>query len=734
MFSGQEEYFREMLSLVREEISLYTKYAVRMKENGGIRHIYNTKLFREELSNVMEDVFAHMDRGTYDKEREELFAKWSAFHEKAYRTMKEGGGLLPFEYMLRKLGLTAFEQHVACLAMAPEVNREFERMYSFLQDDLAWRYPSLDLCVKMYTMDETEQNTLIHQTFARKKRLLCVFGARPATQESELAWRFKLREDLVDYVFFHESDLEGGKAEYSLSFPWGEKEPGANINRQVAESLARRLDKADETRREGREEPEPMRLLLLRGPKGSGKKLQIRLAAKSQGQSALFLDMKGLSCRKEEQMKEAALCAVVRAVLDRGLLVFDHWEAVWTGEKKNRQAAQDILRCASLFFKEVFFTVEEEPGEDVFGGEYPNGYRTEEFRLRFPAIQERGMLFRSFLEEEGWQTEDDQICGVLAAQFDFTPGIIREAVAFACREAEVQGEEKVSKEYLYRACLHKISHRLGERASRVNASYTWDDLVLEEGPKELLRQACGQISCRGKVYEEWGFADKIAYGRGVSLLFAGPPGTGKTMAAQVLAKELNLELYKVDLSGVLSKYIGETQKNLREIFDEVKKSRSILFFDEADVLFSKRVDVSDARDISANAQTAYLLQKMEEYDGITILATNLMQNFDDAYKRRMKYIIRFTFPQKEQRALLWEKVFPAKMPLKGDIDIDYLADNFELSGASIKNIAVNAAFLAASKQEVTGMEHIMTALQQEYEKSGKILGKAELQEYYIYKI
>lgn len=734
MFSGQEEYFREMLVLVKQEISLYTKYAVRLKENGGIRHIYNTKLFRDELSNVMEDAFAHMDRRSYDAQREDLFARWRAFHEKAYRTMKEGGGLLPFEYMLRKLGLTVFEQLIACLAMAPELNREFERMYSFLQDDLAWRYPSLDLCVKMYTMDEMEQNTLIHETFARKELLLCVFVAKPAAHESNLAWRFKLREDLVDYVFFHESDLGRRRAEYSLSFPWGESKPAVNINGKVAESLAGRLDKETGTTEEGGERPGGMRLFLLRGPKGSGKKLQIRLAAKSRGQAALFLDMKGLACQKEEQIKETALRTVVRAVLDRGLLVFDHWEEIWAGEKKNRQAAQNILRCASLFFEDVFFTVEEGPGEDVFGGEYPDGYRIEEFRLRFPSIQERSMLFRTFLEEEGWQAEEEKVCSALAAQFDFTPGIIRDAVAFACQEAALQGEKTVPRENLYRACIHKISHKLGERASRVNAAYTWDDLVLEEGPKELLRQACGQISCRGKVYEEWGFTDKIAYGRGVSLLFAGPPGTGKTMAAQVLAKELNLELYKVDLSGVLSKYIGETQKNLREIFDEVKKSRSILFFDEADVLFGKRVDVSDARDISANAQTAYLLQKMEEYDGITILATNLLQNFDDAYKRRMKYIIRFTFPQKEQRALMWEKVFPEKMPLEGDIDIEYLAENFELSGASIKNIAVNAAFLAASRQEVTGMEHIMTALQQEYEKSGKILGKAELQEYYVYKI
>ena len=729
MFSGQEEYFQKLLVLVKKEIGLYTKYAVRLKENGGIRHIYNTKLFRDELSNVMEDAFAHMDRRSYGMEREALFGEWQKFHDEAYRTMKEGGVFLAFEYMLRRLGFNAFQQYIACLAMAPELNREFERMYSFLQDDLAWRYPSLDLCIKMYTMDEQEQNTLIHQTFATRELLCCAFGAKPATQDSELAWRFKLREKLVEYIFFHESDLQGRKGEYYLKFSdrETETEPACNINSQTAKSLERRL-------RETGSSMDEVRLLFLKGPFGSGKKLQISLAAKSKGRAVLFLDMNGLVHRKAEQMQEIACDAVVRALLDNAFLVFDHWEAVWRGERKNRQAAQAMLRRASLFFRNVFFTVEDGAGEDVLEGEDPDGYRIEEFWLRFPSIQERSMLWRTFLAQEGVQAEEENVCDTLAAQFDFTPGVIQEAAKLACREAAVKGEATVGTAYLYQACQQKISHKLGERASRVNAAYTWDDLVLEEGPKELLRQACGQISYRGKVYEEWGFADKLAYGRGVSLLFAGPPGTGKTMAAQVLARELNLELYKVDLSGVLSKYIGETQKNLREIFDEVKKSRSILFFDEADVLFGKRVDVTDSRDISANAQTAYLLQKMEEYDGITILATNLMQNFDDAYKRRMKYIIRFTFPQKEQRARLWEKVFPSKMPLESDIDIAYLADNFELSGASIKNIALNAAFLAASRQEVTGMAHIMTALQQEYEKSGKILGKADLQEYYVYKI
>lgn len=730
MFSGQEEYFQELLALVKQEISLYTKYAVRMKEDGRLRHIYNTKIFKDELANVLEDSFSHMSRADYEKEREALFLLWQDFHERAYHTIKSGV-MLPFEYLLRKLGLTEPEQYMACLAMAPELNREFERMYCYLQDDLAWRYPSLDLCVKMYTMDELKENTLIHQTFARRELLYCIFDRQPAGQESGLAWRLKLRRDLIDFIFFYDSDLLGRKAEYRLRMFDGRKEADLSINREVAEAIGRHLEEDDV--KEPGEQDVSGRLFLLRGPYGSGKKQQIRLAAGALGYSVLLFDIREVADRREDQMLEAVGDAVVRAVLDRAFLVFCHWESIWSGEQQKRQSAQEMLRKASLFFRDIFLTVEEEPGEDVMQGQYPVEYRIEEFRMRLPSIQERSLLWKEFLEGMPGQ-EDAALFDRLAAQFDFTPGVIKEAAEFARREAKNRGERQVSAELLYRACQQKISHRLGERASRVNAVYTWDDLVLEDGPKELLRQACGQVAYRGMVYEQWGFQDKIAYGRGVSLLFAGPPGTGKTMAAQVLARELNLELYKVDLSGVLSKYIGETQKNLREIFDEVKKSRSILFFDEADVLFGKRVDVSDARDISANAQTAYLLQKMEEYDGITILATNLMQNFDDAYKRRMKYIIRFAFPQREQRVLLWEKVFPEQMPLQKDIDIPYLADNFELSGASIKNIALNAAFIAASRQEITGMEHIMTALQQEYEKSGKVLGKAELKEYYGYKI
>lgn len=715
--TDQEQYLERLTILVKKELELYIRYAVRLREDGAIRHIYQTKLFKDELSNILEDDFQCMDRNAYEIERSLLSEEWEIFHEEAYQSIKRGV-MIPFEYMLRRLGLTAFEKHCACLAAAPELNREFERMYCYLQDDYTFKYPALDLCIKMFTMDARQQTKLIHQVFQRKERLQCVFQAKPHGLESELSWKLKLRKDLISYLFFYESDIRNPKAEYELWVPSGKKYEGLNVNAETARRLEYCL----------REEPkEGMQILILQGASGSGKKLQVRLAAQAGKRTAFFFDLRVIRQKNAEQKREKILDAVVRAVLDQSCVCFCHWEECRAGDSWDRGLISEILKTSSLFFSTVFLTTDEDiPIEESLF----SVYRTECFSMEMPAVRQRILLWKEFL---GHRTKAHFSFETLAAQFDFTPGMMEEAAEAARKKADAEEKIYIEDSHIYEACQERLSHRLGERASRVHAAYTWEDLVLEEEPKQLLRQACAQISFQYRVYEEWGFQKKLAYGRGVSMLFAGPPGTGKTMAAQVLARELNLELYKVDLSGVLSKYIGETQKNLREIFDEVQKSRSILFFDEADVLFGKRVNVTDARDISANAQTAYLLQKMEEYDGITILATNLLQNFDDAYKRRIKYIISFTFPRAEQRKELWEKIFPEEMPLGEDIDTEYLASNFELSGAAIKNIALNAAFIAASEQKVTGMEHIMISLQQEYKKAGKTLGKEELKEYYIYK-
>lgn len=718
----QEQYFEKLVDLVKRELALYVKYAVRLREDGGIRHIFQTKIFKEELSNILEDDFQHMDKEAYVLERGLLFEEWELFHEEAYQSIKSGI-MLPFEYMLRRLGLDDFEKYCACLAAAPELNREFERMYCYLQDDYVLKYPTMDLCIKMFSMDPLVQKKRIHQVFQRKELLQCIFQAKSWALESELSWKLKLRRNLIEYMFFYESDLEGRKAEYDLWLPTGNTACGFNINEHIGSLIGQRLTEEDK----GTEITK--KAFLLQGASGSGKKMQIRLAAEAHRRTALFFDLGKLGDKSAEQKKESMIDAIVRAVLDRAYLCFCHWETLKAKDTWDNTLIYEIFKTAGLFFGTIFLTTQADGIQEEI---CPKEFQVERLKMRTPSLGQRIRLWKDALalQKAGEKTAIE----TLAVQFDFTPGMIEEAVASAKKKAATDGRDGMELGDIYEACQEKISHRLGERASRVNAVCTWDDLILEEEPKGLLLQACAQITYRYRVYEEWGFQKKLAYGRGVAMLFAGPPGTGKTMAAQVLANELNLELYKVDLSGVLSKYIGETQKNLKEIFDEAQKSKSILFFDEADALFGKRVDVSDSRDISANAQTAYLLQKMEEYDGITILATNLLQNFDDAYKRRMKYIIPFRFPQKEQRLSLWEKVFPKEMPLEEDIDREYLASGFELSGASIKNVALNAAFMAASMQETTGMKHVMASLQQEYKKSGKTLGREELKEYYIYKI
>ena len=232
------------------------------------------------------------------------------------------------------------------------------------------------------------------------------------------------------------------------------------------------------------------------------------------------------------------------------------------------------------------------------------------------------------------------------------------------------------------------------------------------------------------VYETWGFSEKQAYGLGISMVFSGSPGTGKMMAAQIMAKELGLELYKVDLSAVVSKYIGETEKNLDQIFEEGKQSQAILFFDEADVLFSKRTEVKDSHDKYSNMEAAFMLQKMEEYTGVVILATNYMQNIDEAFKRRLTFMIEFPAPDLENRKKLWQSVIPKKLPVKGDLDFDFLAQHFEMSGSQIKNSMINGAFLAADRwEDGVGMKEILQAVIKELAKSGRKLNSKDLGEY-----
>lgn len=335
-------------------------------------------------------------------------------------------------------------------------------------------------------------------------------------------------------------------------------------------------------------------------------------------------------------------------------------------------------------------------------------------------------------KSKGYSVDGSVDFAELASEFPFTPSAVEKALRYALISSPDTSGGKLTAADIKRGCYLSVGSDMGGRAVKINTVFGWNDLVLPEYSKRLLRAACDRVKHGYFVYEKWGFGKRLPYGRGVSMIFTGPPGTGKTMAAQIIAGELGLALYKVNLAAVVSKYVGETEKNLNEIFDCARKSHIVLFFDEADVLFGKRTEVRDSNDKYSNMEAAFLLQKIEEYSGIVILATNFVQNFDEAFKRRMKFLVEFPFPGKAQREEIWRRVFPPETPVE-KLDIDFLVENFELSGSNIKNIAVYSAFLAAAANDpAIEMKHIIPALKNEFAKSGKSFTKEEAREYADY--
>ncbi len=304
----------------------------------------------------------------------------------------------------------------------------------------------------------------------------------------------------------------------------------------------------------------------------------------------------------------------------------------------------------------------------------------------------------------------------LLAQFDFTAAAIRTAATGLSPER--------AEEELWEACRLRARPRLQDLAQRIETKATWADLVLP-GPQMTILQTIAQhLRQRARVHDDWGFAEQSSRGLGLSALFAGPSGTGKTLAAEILAREMRLDLFRIDLSAVVSKYIGETEKNLRRVFDAAEEGGAVLLFDEADALFGKRSEVKDSHDRYANVEISYLLQRMESYRGLAILTTNLKEALDPAFLRRLRFVVQFPFPNQVQRAEIWRRIFPAKTPTEA-LDLEKLS-RLSISGGNIRSIALNAAFAAADANAPIQMRHLLGAARLEYEKLEKPLTETEL--------
>jgi AAA+ superfamily predicted ATPase len=363
--------------------------------------------------------------------------------------------------------------------------------------------------------------------------------------------------------------------------------------------------------------------------------------------------------------------------------------------------------------------------------------------LIFLDSSERSFLFeeRSVLFDIGKPTRQEQIdlwkmhLGKLAKgsgdtvlkltnQFDLNASVIQ---TIAKEATSRMGNSENFEKMMWELTVENTRPKISELSQRMKSNIMMDDLILPHHEKQLLFNIISHVKHKKTVYDDWGFKMGTNRGLGITALFVGISGTGKTTAAEAIANELHLDLFRIDLSSVVSKYIGETEKNLRQVFDAAEDCGAILFFDEADALFGKRSEVKDSHDRYANIEVGYLLQRMESYNGLAILATNMKKSIDPAFVRRIRFIVDFPFPDEKSRAAIWSRIFPKTTPVNG-IDIQKLA-KLSVTGGQIYNIAINASFLAAEKNTTVNMELIKQATKSEFLKSEQPLTHLEVNDW-----
>ncbi len=469
---------------------------------------------------------------------------------------------------------------------------------------------------------------------------------------------------------------------------------------------------------------EGVRIFSFFGDEGSGRKFFIKQFCKKNGMGAISVNCKKLFVY-DFAFVEKALWAVTReCILTNSCCCLD--ELTFHEEEKDKFLGYMDLAFAKLVSKGLLvyaLSKEKMPMRDITKEEFT------ELEIPTPTTQEREECWRLFAKD--YALGDDIDLLEMATKFLFTPGKIKAALANARSLATMNKDILIPRATLFQGCNNQMSSELTQKATKVKANFGFEDIVMNRDQRETLEHAIDQMNFRKQVYDNWHYTKKYPYGRGLSVLLFGAPGTGKSMCAQVIAHELNLELYRVDLSKVIDKYVGETEKSISMIFREAKKCNVVLFFDECDTLFAKRSDDGGSNQASNNNKTALLLQEVEAYDGVSVLATNYKHNIDPAFFRRMKYIVEFQFPNADTREMLWRTTIPKDTPLGEDVDIRFLAEKFEFAGGNIKNCILNAAFLAAADgdgKEVR-MKHYLQAIRYEYVKTGKVFTRSDFEPY-----
>jgi ATP-dependent 26S proteasome regulatory subunit len=589
------------------------------------------------------------------------------------------------------------------IALAPDVDLRYERIYAYLQDDITRKRPTLDLITNLLARNTSERLAVCARFSGVAP--LARFGLLVTNSSTDIsplarAWRV---DDLWRGWLLGDADVNayvGGSTK--LLTPAALALDHLSLDAQTSELVQRAIEA-------NVERVSPLRLLM-QGPHGSGKFALAHAIAHASRHTLLIVDLR-------DCFDPTALRALLQRA-QRAAILFDavlYVHGVSRFEQRDPQMIRvfvDTLGSAACSFV-LALTM---PLPPVHASPLP----VLRIQLQYPSAAARYGLWRQALAARNLQV-DENSAERIAAHFSLSAPQIHQAVAEAYALALTAKAAQVSYDDLAAAARMQCGTELARIAQRISPRADFNALVVPSEVHAQLCEICARVATRDTVGREWAQDSVHARATGVTALFVGPSGTGKTLSAEALARELGLDLYRIDLAGIVSKYIGETEKNLDRVFAAAENANAVLFFDEADALFGKRSEVKDAHDRYANIEIAYLLQKMEQFDGLAILATNLKQNLDEAFARRLTFTITFPFPEEAERRRLWEQLWPPRAPRHEDVDLAWFAREFRLSGGNIRNTVLAAAHLAAADGKIITRDHLLHATRREYQKFGKNL-------------
>lgn len=622
----------------------------------------------------------------------------------------------PLSWLKLVFELSPFELCLILITLAPEIDLRYEGLYAYLQDDVTRKRPTVDLALNLLCNSAPEKLARrIH--FAAdapliSQSLLHLIPDPNQIQPPLLAHYLKLDEQII-HLLMGEPALDQRLSKFCYLRQPGYKLEYLPLSAEIKQGLQTLTIEAWQTK-------SPL-YLYFHGLQGVGKEQTAEALANYLGVSLITADLLVALDLKFDW--DATLQLLFRSAKCQNAIIYlSKFDDLLSQDGKI--IAQHLLNILADY-QGITILAGKQPWQPNITG----NLNVIPVSFTLPDLAQRRAYWEANLAEVGIQLQEDEL-EALVSRFQFTPAQIKSAVITACNQKrweEVQSEDiedcsasaLLNISDLFAAARMQSGQDLANLSRKITPKYIWDDIILPPDQIAQLQEICNQAKYRSVVYGQWGFERKLSLGKGLNVLFSGSPGTGKTMAAEVIANELQIDLYKIDLSQVVSKYIGETEKNLDRIFTTAQSANAILFFDEADALFGKRSPVKDAHDRYANIEVGYLLQKMEEYEGVAILATNLRDNMDDAFVRRIQIIVEFPFPDEEYRQRIWQVIFPPEAPIGEDVDFGFLAKEVRLAGGNIKNIALAAAFYAASDGGEIQMSHLIKAATREYQKLGR---------------